>query len=60
MKTYYARKYFKKYRKQDPDYLVYPKETGKNTENKCVVGRVYKNRGTNGIQYLKIDLFDEE
>ena len=59
MKIYYAYKNLKKYRKQDPDYLVYPKTTDENTKSRRV-GNVYKNRGKNGLQYLKILFFDEE
>jgi len=59
MKTYFAMKNHKRHHKQDPDYFVFLPKADEHIESK-LVGKIYKNRGKNGTQYLKIIIFNYE
>jgi hypothetical protein len=56
MKTYFATKNHNKHHKQDPDYFVFLPKTDANTKSR-LVGKIYKNRGKDGTQYLNIMIF---
>ena len=56
MRIYYASKNRRKCHKQDPDYFVFlPRD--KKSERGKLVGKIYKNRGKEGNQYLTIIIF---
>ena len=59
MKTFYAMKNKNKRYKQDPDFFVFLPRTDENTKGK-IVGKIYKNRGKDGTQFLNIVIFGEE
>ena len=59
MKTFYALKNKNKHHKQDPDYFVFLPKTDENTKSR-LVGKIYKNRGKDGTQYLTIIFFGSD
>jgi hypothetical protein len=59
MKTYYAAKNRNKRFKQDPDYFVYPPRNDGKSDRKPV-GKIYRNRGEDGVYFLTILMFGQE
>jgi Tol biopolymer transport system component len=59
MKTFYALRNKNKHHKQDPDYFVFLPKTDENAKSR-LVGKIYKNRGKDGTQFLNIVIFGDE
>ena len=51
MKTFYALRNKNKHHKQDPDYFVFLPKTDEDAKSR-LVGKIYKNRGEDGTQFL--------
>ena len=58
MKTFYALGNKNKHHKQDPDYFVFLPKTDENAKSR-LVGKIYKNRGKDGTQFLNIVIFGD-